>query len=1152
MVVPCEELELEGYQVDIQTQQRYSHLVALQNGATASYTVERPGRWYAGFTMYDDANDERMVIRVNDEFAGFARANQNNNRTWIYWLDEPREFQAGDRISFEAVGPGGKHGIAHVLLLAAEPEVREVEYLVENTNWIAPVGTDGEVTVSWTTTWMSDSRFEYGTTADYGQVFEQDNNTLLHRAHLTGLQPGVTYHGRGVGIAPDGSEYYGPDTTFTADGIQPPPTIEGTHEVALVVRNSHDVDAEQWPVANGVPFPQGHLASTDDMRLMRGGEEVIAQLKPLGTWPDGSLKWVLVSFLADVAAGETADYTIEYGRGVDNLMMRARFAAMVREEDGGVAIDTGAVQLRVDEHGQLVGPNGPIVTELVERERGEFSSRLANATLTIEEAGPVRAVVKTVGDLVAEDGSESFRIEQRIFAYQGQPFVRVQHTFVNDNADAGFTNVERMSFCLLAVGWQWDAAIAEGEPLAMLVVDSALMCSDRVLIVNGGEPIEARLMGALQAADGSTGVALRDAWQNYPAGFRIADGSVSVDLAPDFEAGYYDAFPFEKEGHQLFYYLRDGAYMLKRGMSKTHELMVDFSGESAARAEIFQRPLLLTATPEWYTGSMAFYNVAPRDEERFAAYEEAVDRNILEYIRGMERQHDFGMMNYGDWYGERGANWGNIEYDTQHAFFLEYIRSGSPDAFFLGEAAQLHNRDVDTIQPGVENTYGGGLAYVHQMGHVGGYYTESVPGTLGIPSSSGSVSHAWTEGHFDHYFLTGDVRSREIGKAVADYFAAKEFSRPYDWVSARQPGWHLIMNAAALAATNDPYYLNGSRIIVDRVLETQDTEPRELPEFQKTDTYTHQLGGWTRQMVPGHCMCEPRHRGNANFMVAILLTGLTYYHDVTQEQAVKDCIILGAHYLVEDMYSTETHGFKYTSCPNMRYTSGISPLYAEGLARAYRWTGDEIYVDPLTHGLAFGAGGSGYGKSFSMYYRAAPRLLADLAAVGLTLEERETQAAVPFTKPDWMNETPAEKMIVLQAEEFSGQGGGEVEVATDRQAAWGTMVTKWHQDIGHWLEWGFTVPEDGNYRLIFRYATSSANTRRKVEVDGAVPHPAAAEVAFTPTGGFGNSAQDWRYLTLSDTEGKEIPLRLEAGEHTLRMTNLGDGLGLDFVALVRE
>ncbi|MGE5532258.1 MAG: carbohydrate-binding domain-containing protein, partial [Bacteroidota bacterium] len=120
-----------------------------------------------------------------------------------------------------------------------------------------------------------------------------------------------------------------------------------------------------------------------------------------------------------------------------------------------------------------------------------------------------------------------------------------------------------------------------------------------------------------------------------------------------------------------------------------------------------------------------------------------------------------------------------------------------------------------------------------------------------------------------------------------------------------------------------------------------------------------------------------------------------------------------------------------------------------------------------------------------------------------------------------------------------------------RAATWGTAVTKWHMDLGHWLQWKFKVPETGRYRMIFRYGTLSENARRVVEIDGAVPDPVAAEVAFPRTGGFGGSPKDWAYLTLKDKAGKDVPLSLKAGEHTLKMTNLGDGLAMDFVALVR-
>ena len=148
-------------------------------------------------------------------------------------------------------------------------------------SWSTPTGSPGRH--RWRGQYLLDHhlalrrRFEYGPTTNYGEVATEDCNRLVHRARLTALEPGRTYHGRGVGIAPDGSEYYGPDIEFTADGADPPLTREGVTQVPLVVRNRHDVDAVAWPVTSGVPFPQGVLGNEGNLRLLGPDGEVTAQ-----------------------------------------------------------------------------------------------------------------------------------------------------------------------------------------------------------------------------------------------------------------------------------------------------------------------------------------------------------------------------------------------------------------------------------------------------------------------------------------------------------------------------------------------------------------------------------------------------------------------------------------------------------------------------------------------------------------------------------------------------------------------------------------------------------------------------------------------------------------------------------------------------------
>ena len=1000
IVIRHDELELDGYVEDLYNVRRWPHVKQEAAGGKVRAKAPKAGRYHVGFMMYDDSNDERIVISVENQLQGVAVATADNNRTWLYWLDEAREFRGGETVQLEAGGSSSKHAIINIVFLAEEPEPRELPFLVENMTSAVHVGRPGRVTVSWTTTWPCPTRFEYGTEAAYGKLLENETNCMVHRVVLEELQADTQYHGRAVGTAKDGSAFLGDDYVFTATIRKPPATAEGLHSVALTVGNPHSFALSDWPVTTGVPFPRGRLADLDRVRLMSDDNEMAAQVSLAARWPDGSVKWLLVSFQAELPGGGQSNYQLQFGSRVDRK--DAEKGISIQDTPDGISVDTGTLSFLVDKGGNLADiirdgkrltPPGEVCrTAAQDADGNPYTTAGQEARLEIEELGPLRAVIKATSRLVDSKGKSLLRIEKRIEAYRGRAFLRVHHTFVVDNPDT-FTNIDRLAYRVPTPAGQtgWRIPVIDGRPLVPDAPGWSVrqQFDNQFVVVSGGNqtPTDARLSGVILAdGDGGPAVALDDFWQNYPKGFSIRQDGLDIDLCPAFDGGVYDAFPFEKEGHQLYYYLLDGHYRLKQGVSKTHQLLLCF--ESAGQQELcraFERPPLATAPPEWYCGSKVFYDVAPRNTERFKLYEAAIDKNIAEYARRQERQHDFGMLNYGDWYGERGTNWGNIEYDTQHAFFLEYIRSGNSDAFFLGHATELHNRDIDTVQFSPDGGQNGAV-YVHQMCHVGGYYDKGVPGSLGFPRGGYTVSHAWCEGHFDHYFLTGDRRSYETGCAVADFFIRRDLGKPYDFSSTRTPGWHLIMLAAAYAATDDPYYLNAVKLVTEYVLETQDVEPRPLSAYQAEGRQPYQQGGWSRMMVPGHCQCEPRHRGNAGFMIAVLLSGLKYYHDVTGDERVKEAIIRGAYNLLDETYSDEAHGFRYTSCPNGRFRPGSSPLMAEGIARAYLWTRDDRFRRVLTEALPISAGGSPYGKSFSMYYRMAPRVLADMDAAGITFD----------------------------------------------------------------------------------------------------------------------------------------------------------------------
>ncbi|MDP6118748.1 MAG: hypothetical protein QGG53_43350 [Planctomycetota bacterium] len=1141
-----DQLEIDGFYVDHQTSRRFPHLSLSTSRARAWCTAPVKGRHTIGFMMYDDGADERIEILINGKSKGLAVSNQNNYRTWLYWLRDPVDLKGDEKIELKAVGANGKHAVINLLFLKSAPKPRRMHWKVENlVSKVLPVA-PGEVTISWTTTMPSKTVFEFGDGKPAGKRIEDPYPHMVHRVVLRDLPEGKVFQGRAIGMKLDDSPYASEVIEFSLSPPKAPESVAETVRVPLKVQNIHDVEAKNWPVSSGVPIPQGRLGSSENVRLIFPGEDSESQIEVTARWPDASVKWLLVSFLADVPARSTATYELEFGKQVKRAGTASPIAKASEE---GIALPGASIDRmgRLHIRGNVCETSVIDITDRDARPRKE-------AEITLESNGPVRAVVKTVSTLSNEDGSASFTIEKRIEAWRGVPFVRVHHTFLNSLAPT-FTNIDELSYVVANVEPNWDALRVDGSTVSLTPTRSVQQHFDSEF-VHHKQKTKGRLNGSIiSTTDSGLAIAVRDFWQNYPKSFSVTSKALVIGLCPDFEPGLYDSFPFEREGHQLYYYLRDGHYRFKSGMAKTHEMLIGAGNrqEREAMCTLFQRPLIATAPPEWYCESKALYDIAPRNPKKFKLYEEGIDHNLERYKLRREQQHDYGLMNYGDWYGERGANWGNVEYDTQFSFFQEYVRSGNADAFVLGKVTELHNRDIDTLH-WAANPKSRGLVYVHQMGHVGGYYTKSVPGTLGIPRAGGSIGHAWAEGHFAHYFLTGDRRSYETGKLISDFFIHKHLGRPYDFSSCRVPGWHLIMNSSAYAATGDPYYLNASRVIVDRVLENQDRLPLPMPEHQfEKGMRTHQIGGWTRQMVPGHCRCTPRHRGNAGFMVAVLLSGLKYYHDVTGDPRVKECIIRGAHFLLDECWSNQTQGFRYTSCPKTTYGRGANPLMIEGVARAYRWTKDNRFLPVVKEGMAIAAQGSGYGKGFSFFYRCAPRVLADLDAAGLTVNERPPPPpAAKFEKPDWMKKLKPEEHVVLQAESYSKQEGGIVDVRDDRMATWGKMITRWHSHIGHALEWSFEIPADGNYKIIFRYATAGTETRRRLKLDGKRVEGMPDEIEFERTGGYGTDHRHWRFKTLETAEEKEVVVPLKAGKHTIRMTNLGDGLGMDFILLVRK
>ncbi len=137
---------------------------------------------------------------------------------------------------------------------------------------------------------------------------------------------------------------------------------------------------------------------------------------------------------------------------------------------------------------------------------------------------------------------------------------------------------------------------------------------------------------------------------------------------------------------------------------------------------------------------------------------------------------------------------------------------------------------------------------------------------------------------------------------------------------------------------------------------------------------------------------------------------------------------------------------------------------------------------------------------------------------------------------------------MIEAENFTAQGGGEVEISENKTGASGKAFLHWDH-AGHWLEWQVVLPTTGEYNLFIRACTAQDRALRKLTVNGTSPAGCEA-MEFVGTGGFSNGRDDWRTFRVAGKDTTALVLELPAGKTTIRLENVdGNSLNLDWLIL---
>ena len=567
-------------------------------------------------------------------------------------------------------------------------------------------------------------------------------------------------------------------------------------EVKLTVEERLGVARSAEPVTSGVPLPRGALKDAAELRLFdASGKAVPAQFGIANHWwQDGSIKWLHLDFQASVPAKGKAAYVLRDGSAGPAPAPPAKLE--VSPAGSGLAVDTGPLRFTVKKDGfnlfDQVSVNGrPVLggdkAGLALKIGGEVYSPafFKDTKISIEEQGPMKAVILVTGQNVKADGSGyGMDYKCRIHAYAGSTLVKVLYTVENRRGKwAEHLDVADWSITLPAKpggGLKYAFGLADKPVAGDLkgTVRLEVPHTDVYRLEGSAQKVEGNphkeeppWIGTLEVrgSDGGVTIGARHFWQMW-AKYLSADaaGAVTVGLWTDRVLNKGETTLVDANGCVQFY----------AGIARTHELWFNFHDGKAADPLPALAPvreaLFARCEPAWYCqGTRAFGDLSEADPEVYLpAWKERVEgfnrwaektvQKPLQRWKTARTQNgkvdSYGMLNWGDGVEEITGNrpedvhWEGGYYDYMHSILLNFARTG--DLFFLwtAEAMSRHNADVHHTH---HDQNPGQSRYCPSYAHI-------LADEQGRPPyASGTFNHWKNLSAFERWYLLGDHQARE-------------------------------------------------------------------------------------------------------------------------------------------------------------------------------------------------------------------------------------------------------------------------------------------------------------------------------------------------------------------------------------------------------
>lgn len=594
-------------------------------------------------------------------------------------------------------------------------------------------------------------------------------------------------------------------------------------EFPLRIREVGNIARASEPVRFGVPLPRGLVRNPQDLCLEdSSGKALPLQARVLASWSDGSVRWILIDTLLDLAAAGEAVLRL---RRVEGKSTEEQLE--VSRAGSSITIDTGAARFQLPCSGpclidsvlvdgkEQLGQGG---VEILYEGAAQQVCRPRIVDVQVAEIGPLRATVRVEGVIDGTGTRRPLEFSAQLCFSARSAVVEIEFRLRNprralhrgglwDLGDPGSQHIRELSIALTPASAPhscWLEPAPDREPVALAAGGGCVLYQDSSggehwrspnhvdadgelgvrfrgyqvsngegQILDSGERATPRI--ELSCAQGAIAGGIDKFWQNFPKAVRLTRDRLHLVLFPR-----ESRRPTELQG----------------GEQKRHRIWFAFGAPGESRMQIAhrQKPPQVILEPAAVDASQAVYGFSAIDAAEHPAYSRYMQTIVdgpSSFFAGREAIDEFGWRHFGDVYADHEAvhhkgpepfvSHYNNQYDVVFGLLRQGLRSGDARWFELATDLVRHVSDIDIYHTQDDKAaYNGGLFWHSDHYLPAGLATHRTYSRLNAKGSYGGGpdnEHNYTSGLLTWYFLTGDREAADAVKSLADFVMAADDGR---------------------------------------------------------------------------------------------------------------------------------------------------------------------------------------------------------------------------------------------------------------------------------------------------------------------------------------------------------------------------------------